>query len=98
DFHVTGVQTCALPIYKGIEEYFKVSMNAENIIPKTSEAIAISIVPFDKTSQKFLDQMVYNGKITTLQDAFLPHLPDYLKMNATADRKSVVRERVWYLG
>ncbi len=72
--------------YKGIEEYFKVSMNTENIIPKTSEAIAVSIVPFDKDSQKFLDQMVYNGKIMTLQDAFLPHLPDHLKMNATAQQ------------
>ncbi len=70
--------------YKGIEEYFKVSMNPENIIPRTSEAIAFTIVPYSKDSQKFLDQMVYNGKIMTLQDAFLPHLPDHLKMNATA--------------
>lgn len=70
--------------YKGLEEYFKLSMNPENIIPKVSEAIAISIVPYDEVSQKFLDQMVYFGKIMTLQDAFLPHIPDHLKMNATA--------------
>lgn len=83
---ISGFMGSKNEYYKGLEEYFKVSMNAENIIPKTSEAIAISIVPFDKTSQKFLDQMVYNGKIMTLQDAFLPHLPDHLKMNATAEQ------------
>lgn len=83
---ISGFMGSKNQYYKGIEEYFKVSMNTENIIPKTSEAIAISIVPFDKTSQKFLDQMVYNGKIMTLQDAFLPHLPDHLKMNATAEQ------------
>lgn len=67
--------------YKGIEEFFKTSMNPENIVPKISEAIAITLVPYDKESQKFMDLMVYNGKIMTLQDAFLPDFADHLKMH-----------------
>lgn len=70
--------------YNGIEEYFKTSMNPENLLPKTSEAIAFTIVPFARNEQKFIDQMVYNGKIMTLQDAFIPKIPDHLKMSATA--------------
>lgn len=69
--------------YQGIEEYYKKSMNPENLLPKTSEAIAFTIVPYSRNEQKFLDQMVYNGKIMTLQDAFIPDVPDHLKMSAT---------------
>lgn len=70
--------------YKGIEEYFKKSMNPENLLPKTSEAIAFTIVPFSRNEQKFIDQLMYNGKIMTLQDAFIPEVPDHLKMSATS--------------
>lgn len=70
--------------YKGIEDYFKSSMNPENLLPKSSEAIAYAIVPYNKAEQKFLDEMVYSGKVMILQDAFLPNVPDYLKMGATA--------------
>ncbi len=59
-------------------------MNPENLLPKTSEAIAFTIVPFARNEQKFIDQIVYNGKIMTLQDAFIPNVPDHLKMSATA--------------
>ena len=71
--------------YEGIEAYFKKSMNPENLLPKISEAIAFTIVPYNKDQQKFIDQMVYNGKLMTLQDAFLPDVKDYLKMNATVE-------------
>jgi len=67
--------------YKGIEEYFKVSMNQENILPKISEAIAFSAVSYDRNSQKFIDLMIFYGKVMMLQDAFIPQLPDHLKMN-----------------
>jgi len=69
--------------YKGIEGYLQKSMNPQNILPKISESIAIRLVPFSKTNQKFLDQMVYSGKTMILQDAFLPETPDYLKMHYT---------------
>lgn len=84
--------------YKGIEEYFKTSMNPENLLPKTSEAIAFTIVPFTRNEQKFIDQIVYNGKLMTLQDAFIPNVPDHLKMSATSkqfDWNNANEAQIW---
>ncbi len=67
--------------YKGMEQYFLKSMNPQNIVPKVSFAIADSFVPVNGNQQKFVDILIDNGKIMTLQDAFLPSFPDYLKMN-----------------
>lgn len=69
--------------YKGLELYFQKSMNPNNIIPKVSQIFAENAVPGSPEHQKFLDQLVFNGKIMILQDAFLPDTPDYLKMNYT---------------
>jgi len=71
------------PNYKGLELYFQKSMNPVNIVPKVSEIFAESFVPSDMSHQKFLDLIVYQGKLMTLQDAFLPEFPDYLKINYT---------------
>lgn len=67
--------------YNGLELYFQKSMNPENLVPKISAFFASRLVPIQGDQQKFLDQMVYQGKIQMLQDAFLPNVPDYLKMN-----------------
>lgn len=69
--------------YNGMEQYFLKSMNPQNIIPKVSFAIAETLVPVNGEHQKFVDILIDNGKIMTLQDAFLPSFPDYLKMNYT---------------
>ncbi len=69
--------------YKGLEQYFQKSMNPGNIVPKISELIAEQIVPANGDHQKFIDQLVYQGKIMTLQDAFLPEFPNFLKINYT---------------
>ena len=58
-------------------------MNPDNLVPKISAFFAARLVPAQMEQQKFLDQMVYQGKIQILQDAFLPNVPDYLKMNYT---------------
>ena len=71
------------PNYQGLELYFQKSMNPQNIVPKVSEVYAQFFVPRTNNHQKFIDEMIYNGKIVTLQDAFLPSFPDYLKMNYT---------------
>lgn len=73
-------------VYKGIEDYLKKNMNPENIIPRVSESIAYTMVPFEKEEQKFLNLMLYSGKIMTLQDAFLPTTPDHLKMNLSKEQ------------
>lgn len=67
--------------YKGLEQYFQRSMNPKNIIPKISGIFAEQFVPPNLDHQKFIDQMVYQGKIMILQDAFIPKEPDYLKIN-----------------
>lgn len=73
--------------YNGLDYYIQKSMNPENIVPKVSMVFAENMVPAKLDHQKFLDQLIYNGKIQTLQDAFLPDTPDYLKMNYTKEQE-----------
>lgn len=80
---ITGFMGDGNANYKGLELYFQKSMNPANIVPKVSQIFAENIVT-GSTEQKFVDQLILNGKIMTLQDAFLPNFPDYLKMNYTA--------------
>ncbi|WP_326984737.1 gliding motility protein GldB [Chryseobacterium sp. MYb264] len=80
---VTGFMGENNPNYKGLEMYFQKSMNPNNIVPKVSQIFAEGIVKESPDHQKFIDQMMLNGKIMILQDAFLPDFPDYLKMNYT---------------
>ncbi|WP_228414559.1 gliding motility protein GldB [Chryseobacterium sp. SNU WT5] len=71
------------PNYQGLEQYFQKSMNPNNILPKVSEVFAKNFVQPNTDQQKFIDLIVYQGKLMVLQDAFLPSEPDYLKMNYT---------------
>ena len=80
---VTGFMGENNPNYKGMEQYFQNSMNPQNIVPKVSQIIAENIVPVDGDYQKFIDLLIYNGKIMLLQDAFLPNIQDHLKINYT---------------
>lgn len=72
--------------YEGLDEYIRKTMNPKNIVPKVSMAIAESIVMIDKNQYKFIDLLIYEGKIMTLQDAFLPNTPDHLKINYTPEQ------------
>lgn len=74
------------PNYKGLEQYFQKSMNPKNILPKVSEIFAEYFVQPNGNSQKFIDQIVYYGKLMILQDAFIPAEPDALKMNYTPEQ------------
>lgn len=74
------------PNYKGLEQYFQKSMNPKNILPKVAEMFAEHFVPHNFEHQKFIDNIVYYGKLMTLQDAFLPQEPDALKMNYTPEQ------------
>ena len=74
------------PQYKAVEQYFQKSMNPKNILPKTSEIFAEHFVEPNSDHQKFIDQIIYYGKLMTLQDAFLPNEPDALKMNYTPEQ------------
>ena len=78
--------------YKGLEQYFQTSMNPQNIVPKVSEIFAENFIDRDLNQQKFIDELVYNGKILILQDAFLPGFSDYLKMNYTQKQYDWAKE------
>lgn len=80
---VTGFMGDGNANYKGLELYFQKSMNPNNIVPKVSMIFAENSVMASQDHQKFIDQLILNGKIMILQDAFLPDFPDYLKMNYT---------------
>lgn len=74
--------------YEGLDYYIQKSMNPANLIPKVSLNFAESMVSAKLEHQKFLDQLIYNGKIQILQDAFLPDTPDYLKLNYTKEQEA----------
>ena len=80
---VTGFMGEKNANYKGLDLYIQKSMNPSNIVPKVSEILAENLVPYNGDHQKFIDELIYNGKLMTLQDAFLPNEPDYLKINYT---------------
>lgn len=84
--------------YRGLSLYFQKSMNVANILPKVSELFAEQRVPPLTNKQNFLYRMIYEGKILTLQDAFLSKEPDYLKINYTSEQLSWAKsneENIW---
>jgi hypothetical protein len=89
---ITGFMGENNPNYKGLEQYFQTSMNPQNIVPKVSGILAENFVEPNTDHQKFIDELIYNGKILTLQDAFLPNFPDYLKMNYTQKQLDWAKE------
>lgn len=72
--------------YKGLEMYLQNSMSPAYMVPKVSMVFAENYVPYEQTHQKFIDQIIYQGKLMTLQDAFMPDMPDYLKINYTPEQ------------
>ena len=83
---ITGFMGDGNKNYKNLDLYFQKSMNPDNLVPKISAFFAARLVPAPIDQQKFLDQMVYQGKIQILQDAFLPDVPDYLKINYSKEQ------------
>jgi hypothetical protein len=69
--------------YIGYENYLQTSMNPDNIVPKVAMVLAQNVVPANREHQKFIDQIIYQGKIMTLQDAFIPNIANNLKINYT---------------
>lgn len=72
--------------YKGLEQYFQKSMNPKNILPKAAQIFAEHFVEPTGAAQKYLDHMVYYGKLMIVKDFFLPNEPPFLKMNYTPEQ------------
>lgn len=72
--------------YEGIENYLKKSMTPDFLLSKTAEAIAKTMVPFDRNEQKFLELMLYEGKVKILQEALIPHTSEEIRLNLTQEQ------------
>lgn len=74
------------PNYKGLDLYIQKTMSQSNIIPKISMVFAENIISVDRNKQKFIDLLIYEGKLMILQDAFLPNVSKELKINYTKEQ------------
>ncbi len=66
-----------------VESYLRKEMNPENIVPRTSFALAETLPLMDVGNPQFLNYLVTYGKMYLLQDAFLPDYSDALKIGYT---------------
>ena len=62
------------PLYK------RKLMNSYNIVPDFMKGWAMSIFPLDSSEDNLLTEMIYQGKIMYLLDAFLPNTNDTAKI------------------
>ena len=69
----------------GIPDYFRNQMNPGNFKPKVVESIARQMVPYDIRKRKFIERMIYEGKMLIIQDAILPETADRFKIGYTQD-------------
>jgi hypothetical protein len=71
-----------------IDRYLQVTMDPNYISPKTVKAVvnSMSLIPKDFVSQSFVSQMIYQGKILMLEDAFIPKVPDQYKIGYTKEQ------------
>lgn len=71
-----------------IDRYLQVSM-AHGYLPSKVAKVLInekSWIPKELTTQSFVSQMIYQGKILILEDAFLPKVKDLYKIGYTQEQ------------
>ncbi len=84
-------------LYKGIPKYIRQNMTPQQIPVAIANSIIETQVP-PARSKTFLAKMINYGKKLYLLDAYLPQLPDSLKMGYTADKMAWAQqneEDVW---
>lgn len=64
------------PAYEelGIPQYLRATMSSAYLKPVIAGSIATQLVPFDIRKRKFVEKMIYAGKILIAQQAFLPNV------------------------
>ena len=75
------------PAYQALSvpDYFRIQMNPGNFRSKVVESIARQMVPYDIRKRKFIERMIYEGKLLVIQDALLPDTSDAFKIGYTQD-------------
>lgn len=69
-----------------IPAYFKRQMNPHNFKIKVVESLADYMVNYDIQKRKFIEKMIYEGKLLLVQDALLPHKTDAIKIGYTPEQ------------
>jgi hypothetical protein len=71
-----------------IDRYLQVTMTQDFLPSKVAKTIirGISLVPKEFMTQSFVSQMVYQGKLLILEDAFLPEVEDRYKIGYTEEQ------------
>jgi hypothetical protein len=67
----------------GLDLYVQHSMTPQNLMPKVAMILAQEIVPYNANDTKFINKMIYHGKLMVLLDAFLPKATAHHKMGYT---------------
>lgn len=77
-----------------IDRYIQRTMSMEYLSSKTAKEIikGMALIPREITSQSFVSQMIYQGKILILEDAFLPGIKDCYKIGYTPDQINWARD------
>jgi len=81
-----------------IDYYLQKNMSQPYLSSKVAREIAKTIVSKDLQSQNFLALMIYEGKILTLIDAFLPNVPNEYKIGYTKKQFDWARDnefQIW---
>ncbi|TWP23696.1 gliding motility protein GldB [Apibacter muscae] len=71
-----------------IDKYLQKTMSPNYLSSKVTDEIIkqLNLLPKKLNSQNFVSQMIRQGKILALKDAFLPDLPDEYKMEYTKEQ------------
>ncbi|TDM00488.1 MAG: gliding motility protein, GldB [Flavobacteriaceae bacterium] len=87
------------PAYLGqqIPAYIRKTMTPEFVLPKIAFAISEQMVYYNIEDQKFLDQMIYQGKLMACVDAFLPEYQDHQKILYTPQQLNWAKENEYFI-
>jgi len=84
---------------QSIPLYISKRFTPENITPRVMETfVREEMFPEPATLTNFLDRMIYNGKILYVMDAFMPAVPDSLKIGYSSQQQQWTQEyesQVW---
>ncbi len=77
-----------------IDRYIQRTMSMEYFSSKAAKELIkeMRLIPRETDSQSFVSQMIYQGKILILEDAFLPEVKDCYKIGYTEDQMNWAKE------
>jgi len=84
------------PFYDGIPNYIRKELDQKYILSQIVEKLGNSLIP-PTGERTFLAQMIYEGKKLYLQDLFLPHEKEEVKIAYTTEEIEWAKENELYI-